>query len=712
MGKIFRRFVTVLSICLALLVIKTWYDTRPAAELFKSAMSDVSNIRVSDREGKPLSVSYLNRHNVYDNVPLHQIPEFLQEAFIISEDKRFYGHHGVDWRARASAVTQNLKGLKTVRGASTITEQVVRMLTPRKRNLWSKWLEGFEAAAIEREYSKNTILEFYLNQLPYASNRKGVVQAARYYFNRDLDTLTEKEMLALVVLVRAPSGFDLYKNPEKIEPLVSSLAKKMNVDVSNEQFVLAKPSLPVNASHFISYIRKQPISSGGNVIHSTIDSAIQQKAQAILDRRVKELSPKELFNGAALVMDSHTNEILAWVVAEPGDAEKGTADIDAVTTPRQPGSSLKPFLYAYALELGQTPATIIEDAPLSEAVGSGLHRFSNYSNVFYGNITLREALGNSLNIPALKTIQFTGVKEYLGKLHELGFESLSHDAEIYNEGLALGNGEVTLLEMVRAYSALANKGIYSPEEVIIGNPQIKKTGRVFSEEAASLAGNILSDPWARSREFGFGSVLNLPVQTAVKTGTSTDYRDSWAVGYNHRYVVGVWMGNLDGKPTNGVTGAVGPAIVLRSIFSELNRNQPTKPLYLSPKLVRMDVCIDYQDNNPCVKRTEFFIPGTKKEIVRKEARGGVQQAAIIRPTQGLQIAYDPRIPSDRQAFKFIVGGTRPGDKVVWVLNKNVIATTDNPEFLWHISRGRHSLQADIISGGKTTAAGEVSFIVK
>jgi penicillin-binding protein 1C len=239
-------------------------------------------------------------------------------------------------------------------------------------------------------------------------------------------------------------------------------------------------------------------------------------------------------------VDRRSGEILAWVVAgaDPADETPGRY-FDAVLVPRQPGSALKPFLYAASFDAGWSPGARIADAPLSEAVGTGLHRFNNYSHHFYGDVSIRQALGNSLNIPAIHAVNFIGPDHYLEKLHQLGFENLTRGAGFYGDGLALGNGEVSLLELVRGFATLANQGRTLTLHAVMEDHPYKDNGvRVFSSEAATMVGNILSDPWARSLEFGRYSLLDLPIQTAVKTGTSTDYRDAWAVGYDSRYVVG------------------------------------------------------------------------------------------------------------------------------------------------------------------------------
>ncbi|MGZ8915743.1 MAG: transglycosylase domain-containing protein [Methylobacter sp.] len=726
-GKVALRTALVL---LALVTLKTAWDVETPSLSLRTANSGSQRFQVLDRQGKPLGISYQNRFNTMALVPLHAIPEWLRKAFVTSEDRHFFEHHGVNWKARVSALWQNLRAGKSVRGASTITEQVVRIIHPRPRTLWSRWLEGFEAALLEKQVSKGELLEFYLNQLPYAANRRGVAQAARYYFNRDLGTLTHKEMLALAVLPRAPSALDLYKNPDAIEPAIARLAQAM-VDrgelsvqeqhqLNGQKIVLGPPSPPLNASHFINYIRETipyHLSDNG-VLLTTLDGDLQHKAQNFLDERIKALTRKQVRNGAAMVVDHRTGEILVWAVggAENDSASKATpgSAIDAVRTPRQPGSSLKPFLYALALDSGWSPATELNDAPMAEAIGSGLHDFHNYSHVFYGKISLREALGNSLNIPALQTIAFVTPARYLDTLHALGFASLMQPVEFYKEGLALGNGEVTLFEMVQAYSALANRGVFRLLTPLPQSPFTRKNSRVYSPEATSLIANILSDPFARRREFGAESVLNLPVQTAVKTGTSTDYHDAWVLGFDAHYTVGVWLGNLDQKPMDGVTGSTGPALVLHSLFAELAGREKPEPLYLSPQLAQQEICTEYDQpdgKDNCFPRTEYFIIGSEQRPEQPAAASN--RLELLRPTKGLQIAYDPRIPATVQAFEFVADGLTAGRKVEWLLNGKAIATTQTGHFMWSVKPGHYSLQAkEIDDKEKTLASDVVLFYVK
>ncbi len=708
---------------------KTYIDLLPLPAHLSPDGSNVRKVQVMDRNFLPLTVTYQNRWNIHDPVFLHDVPQFLQQALVVSEDQRFYRHKGVDWPARLHAILQNAKALDSIRGASTLSEQVIRMWHPRPRTLWSRWLEGVEAGRLEKKFSKNKILEFYLNQIPYAGRRRGVVQAARDFFDRDLDTLSAKEMLALVVMVRAPTRLDVRKNPKRllrsIEQLADRLLKYGIID--KEQSAIIRTAdlksrtavLPVRAEHFVQYVYQlqRPVDvRGKGRLRTTLDAGLQRIVQTILDNRLKDLSNHGAENGAVLIVDLRQNEVLAWVNSGACREDVPASWIDAVTTPRQPGSTLKPLLYALALEKGWTAATLVDDSPLSEPVGRGLHSYHNYSRIHYGPLRVRPALGNSLNIPAVRAIQFVGVDDFLARLHELGIRSLQQHPDYYGDGLALGNGEITLLELVRAYTVLARQGTYRPLKFFMtAEPRREKTRRVFSAEITSLIGNILSDPAARRLEFGNGSLLRFPVQTAVKTGTSSDYRDAWAVGFNHGFTVGVWIGNLDRAATDGITGAGGPALVLRSVFAELNRHQATRPLYLSPRLVKAEICREtgLQADGHCASLSEWFVPTTEPKAGTAPLKD-VKPVYLRHPTQGMQLAMDPRIPDDQEAFAFKLANLPQSTPVEWYVDGRLTGSTSGGEYLWPLQRGVHSVRARMwpANSGSFKETPEVSFVVK
>jgi len=732
--------------------LKTAHDLQTLPATLLLGDSEIRKPQLLDRIGNPLSISYQNRWSV-QTVALHETPPLLRNAFIGSEDRRFYSHGGVDWAARVHALAQNLRAMKGVRGASTITEQVARMLHPRPRTVWSRWLEGIEAARLENSFSKSEILEFYLNQVPYGHQRRGIVEAARFYFDRDPATLNVKESLALAVLVRAPSGLDLKQRQKALERRLSKLAAHLRDKgllseaeyraALSEGFEFAHSRRVIEAPQFVQYVLNttgaEELNSSGRITTS-LDGGVQEKVRHILWNRLEALKSSDVGDGAALVVDNRTGEVLAWV-SESLSAGESLGWVDAVMVRRQPGSALKPFLYALAMEMGWTAATLIEDSPLSEAAGSGLHSFHNYSRTYYGPLRLRVALGNSLNTPAVRTIQFTGTERFLQWLRLLGISGLSKSADFYGHGLALGDGEVSLFELVQAYSALARHGAFRPLRALcerhLPSDEIRP---VIGPSTAAIIADILSDPQARRLEFGEGHLLRFPVQTAAKTGTSSDHRDCWAVGFTERYTAGVWMGNLDHRPTRGVSGAIGPALVLRAIFAELNREGETGPFPVWSGLQSVSICaVSGMLAGPeCPRMDEKFEPGKVPVEVcslhsiraacsdvrvdcvpahpASSIRHSVSGIQLLQPTPGLQIAMDPRIPAELQAFAFRISQTIKPERVQWVLNGKLAGETgkDEHQFLWPLSRGEYILRARVWRGGQSEPAEtpRVAFIVK
>jgi penicillin-binding protein 1C len=703
-----KKFITILLLAFAVgaLVGKTRTDLLPLPDSLNFDDSEIRKVQIMDRRNVPLTITYQNRWNIHDFIPLHEIPVFLQKVFVISEDHRFYRHRGVDWRARLHAMYQNARALRPLRGASTISEQVIRMWHPRPRSIWSRWLEGIEATRLERQFSKAEILQFYLNQVPYASQRRGVSQAAAYYFDRDLETLSLKEMLALVVMVRAPGRLNLFRGFEHLNQPILQLAGRLlerrlidtneYAQICSEGIQVRPARLAVKASHFVHYVyRSTPVLSSQpkGRLQTTLDAGLQNTVQKILDHCLRDLEARGASNGAVLVIDHRSDEVLAWVNGTGGEEMMPGSWIDAVTTPRQPGSTLKPFLYALALEKGWSAATIVHDFPLIAPIGRGLHSYNNYSRTHYGSLRVREALGNSLNIPAVHAIRFVGVENFLLKLKLLGIQSLKQHPDYYGDGLALGNGEITLLELVRAYAVLARAGTHRPIKLLVKNDRTLAPSRtIFSTGVTSIIADILSDPEARRLEFGYGGLLRFPVQTAVKTGTSSDYQDAWAIGFNYRFTVGVWMGDLKHRPMDGITGAAGPALVLRAVFSELNRHRLTRPLFLSPRLVKLEICRDsgLPADGQCSSMREWFVPGI--EPIQRVRR--LQENQSIRwrqPTNGLQLALDPRIPDAHEAFLFVLDEIPQGATVDWYVNDQFVGETTTGEYLWPLQRGDHIL---------------------
>lgn len=711
--KLFSVFV--LSLIILALGVKTYKALGVLPDSFESVVELEKTHYFYDKRGNRLHTTYQNRFNTTEMLALHEVPPFFIDALLVSEDKNFMHHSGVDWNARFVALFENIKALKVVRGASTISEQTIRLLIPRPRTLFSRWVEGFDAMRLEKDTSKSEILHFYINQIPFAAKRKGFKEAALYYFNRDFDTLSHKEMLALIVIIRSPRWYDPSKYSKNLQNAIMNLASRLHKDkkidaqtyasIEKEPLQNKRNELDINAQHFLSYLRKSKELQHKKAaqIYTTIDGYYQSKIQKILDTKLKSLKKKNVQNAAVLVLDHHTNEVVAWVVAFAGE-DRAFTSYDPIIIPRQPGSALKPFVYAAAIEKGWQATTLIEDAPLYEGVGTGMHGYKNYSNIHYGWVSLREALGNSLNIPAVKAVGFVGIEPFMSFLNRFGVESLNRHPDYYGEGIALGNAEISLLELTRAYATLARMGSYKDISVFANKSQSKEKKRVLQEDIASLIGNILSDSSSRTKEFGYNSILNFPHQTAIKTGTSSDYRDAWSFAYDDRYCIGAWFGNLDFSKMDKVTGASGPSGVLRRSFALLNEHRTLESLHLSPNLKKERQNIE--DANS-VKIVDEYIIVRKKD--KKEQK---KKSFVVRqPSKNLLIAKDPRIPDEYEYYTFEIETNSDIKIVEWILNDRLIATTKNTSYPWKVQRGKYTLVVKLYTKDAILTSESISFEV-
>ncbi len=667
-------------------------------------------------DGTPLSYSYRGALNANATLALWQVPPLLREAFVDSEDKRYWQHGGADWIARFDALWDNLRAGHVVRGASTIGEQVVRILHPRPRGYWSHWVAGFDAARLLRRFGHAQVLEFYLNQVPYGARRRGVLQAARYYFGRDPGALDPAEQLALAVLVRSPMRYDPRRHPRALRRAVEQLAGRMRAAgvlsavqaeaLRRAPITPGRQSLALDAGAFVAHAAARAAARGRDapVQRTTLDAPLQRFVQGALSRRRHLLAARGVANAAALVVDNRNGAVLAWAVAP----QQGAFALDPVLSPRQPGSTLKPFVYGLAMQhLGWQPDTVLLDTPLAETVGPGVHRYRNYSGRHYGRVSLRYALANSLNIPAVRTAQAVGIVPIVRLLQELGFRSLRQSADYYGPAIVLGDGAVSLYELVQGYATLARHGRWLPLHVLAGLPRPRGLP-LLSPEVSSVLASILSDPDARAAEFGADSVLDLPYPTAVKTGTSSDYRDLWSVGFDRRYTVGVWMGRLGGGSTDGLTGSSGPAPVLRDIFARLRRDAPYAGLWQDARLRLRPTC-EWIGPPPCVRREDWRLPGPSAP-----AAAPAPTLVIARPLPGETLALDPRLPRQAQVYRFALDtGGRALRRVDWLLDGRELAGGDVDFLDWRISAGAHRLRARVWlrGAGAPSQLGPVDFEV-
>jgi len=578
------------------------------------------SVRVTSRSGKLLREVRADDGARARPLPLGAFPAHVRDAMLAAEDRRFYRHVGVDPIAIVRAIGTNLWHRRVVSGASTLTMQLARTVRPHPRTLWGKLREAGLALRIEASLSKDDILEQYLNRVVYGPGLRGYAAASQAYFGVAPESLSVAQAALVAGLPRGPSLYALGKRTDRArrrrDRVLERMAEVGMIDddakarASAEPIAVAldKPSL--GAPHLVrglaskSLVGLQPglVLDGVSEIGTTVDDTLQRTAEAAVVSTLASLREKHVTAGAALVLDNASGDVLAWVGAPDFFDESALGQNDGVTALRQPGSALKPFVYAEAMaKLGFTGATVLPDVELHVPLpGGGDYVPHDYDGKLRGPVRLREALGSSLNVPAVYTIHRLGTAAVLDRLHALGFASLTEDAEHYGPALALGDGEVTLVELASAYAALARGGIAKAPRLVTrarqGDHEVSfataPERRVLDEKIAAMITDILADKKARRSAFGDQNVLEIEGDVAAKTGTSKGFRDNVAVGYTRDVTVAVWVGNFDGSPMRDVSGITGAGPILRAVL-DVAAARTTRPLAVDgPRLglARTAVC--------------------------------------------------------------------------------------------------------------------------
>lgn len=661
----------------------------PSYEAVKAAWRP-SELQLLDRHGELLQELRADVHGRRtDWTPLDAVSPALIAAVLHAEDRRFLEHAGVDWLAAGKAALTNL-WRERPRGASTLTMQLAALLDDglrsrgQRRGLSEKWRQMQAAQALERHWSKGQVLEAYLNLIPLRGELIGVDAAARALFDKRPAGLTAAESLILAALIRAPNA-----PPEAVAGRVCALARDFPLATPDCKALRRltlntlsgrTPILPAadTAPHLARRLLAETTSRAkGGRLRTTLDAGLQREVRAILHEQLQRLAARNVQDAAALVLDNASGEVLAY--ASVSAAGAASPEIDGVQAPRQAGSSLKPFLYALLLDRRTlTAASPLEDRPLAIATAGGQYVPRNYDLDHKGWVSLREALAGSLNIPAVRALQLAGLEPYATLLSELGFAGLTEAADFYGLSLALGSLDVRLWELTNAYRTLANGGISSPLR-LTHSGKAAPARRVFSPEAAWLVGDILADRQARALTFGLENPLATRHWTAVKTGTSKDMRDNWCVGWSTRYTVGVWVGNHDGAPMQGVSGVSGAAPAWAAIMTRLHADLPSAAPPPPKGLVRLRIQIDTE------KRAieEWFLRGTAPE--ERRWRPALPRPVILAPADGGLYASDPDIPPSARLMRFEAAHAPPGSR--WRLDDN----PDTPDE-WLPTPGPHRLQ--------------------
>jgi penicillin-binding protein 1C len=431
----------------------------------------------------------------------------------------------------------------------------------------------------------------------------------------------------------------------------------------------------------------------GQTLRTSVDVDLQIFVLSTLKRQLMELKNRAVEDGAVVVLDNATGQVLAWVGTS--DATSQSAEVDGVTAPRLPGSTLKPFLYAAAIERGLlTAASPLEDSPLALDTPVGQYVPQNYERDFKGWVSVRTALGSSLNVPAVRTLLLLGVDRFHAELKALGLNSLRHDADFYGYSLALGGGETTLLELANAYRSLANGGVLRPVTWLPTSNRQAAGKPIFSRQTAYIVSDMLADKAARSLSFGLSSPLETVGHTAVKTGTSKDMRDNWSIGYSDRYTVAVWVGNNSGAPMHDVSGVTGAAPIWQAIMNELQRHRPGKSPARPP-----GVHIGRIHYEPAIEpeRLEMFRAGTAQERIIIPAE--VHHPRIEGPGNGAVLAIDPDIPATRQKVRFRIANMQPS--LTWYMNDKAIDPDwldADGSLLWPLTRGSYRVSVQTSDG--------------
>jgi penicillin-binding protein 1C len=550
------------------------------------------SVILTDRHGTPLkrfltADDYRNEH-----IPLSQMPPDLIACMTAAEDRRFFSHGGVDYLALARAVRDAATDGRFTSGASTITQQLIKVTSPpAARNVWTKLREMQQARRLEMMWSKDRILEEYLNRVDFGGLCRGVGAAAEFYFGKPVAQLSLAECAWLAGLPQSPTRHSV-REPQgtrrhdfvlerwaALHPQESARA-----EAARRERLAFREALEVTAAgHIVARASSPQVTDFGlearttGTIRTTIDLPLQEKCADILRAEVAQLESRNVQQGAVVVLDNTTGEILALVGSADWSGKGG--QINGTLTPRSAGSTLKPFTYGLALERGWSPASMLEDVPSFYAgPGGGQIEVVNYDHRHRGPVPLRESLACSLNVPAVRLLQALGGPEELhALLRRAGFSTLGEDAARYGLGLTIGNAEVTLVDLTAAYAALARGGRVCEARLVADRPYVPYVPHrplVFSPQTCWLLADMLSDPAARSAQFGTGGPLRLPFRCAVKTGTSSDFRDNWCVGFTPQFTVGVWVGNFDGSPMQGVSGASGAAPVFHRIMAHLHERTP------------------------------------------------------------------------------------------------------------------------------------------
>jgi penicillin-binding protein 1C len=687
----------------------------------------VSDLTLLDRRGEPVQTLRMDtqvRRLAW--VPLEDMSPALLNAIVLSEDRRFWQHSGVDWGAAARSAWANLFNTRT-RGASTVTMQLAGLIDAGLarptggRSVTQKLGQVLTASQLEARWKKSEILEAYLNNVPWRGEIVGINALSQTLFGKHPHGLDEQEAAIAAALVRAPNaGTEAVAERAcgvlKLARRVTAAEQPCAGLAVRAQAALARQGGPVLGEQIAPHFARQVLRADGpEQQRSTLDAGLQRVARNALRQQLAELQGRNVEDGAVLVLDNASGEVLAWVGSSGSYSD--APQVDAVLARRQPGSTLKPFVYELAFERRLvTPASLLDDSPAQINTTAGLYLPQNYDRHFKGWVSVRTALGGSLNVPAVRVGAMLGPDALFERFNALGL-ALPRHAGWYGHALALGGAEVTLLHLANAYRTLANGGLHSAPVLRAGEAR-PAPRRVVEASAAYLVTDILADNTARVLTFGLNSHLATRGFAAVKTGTSKDMRDNWCVGFTDRYTVAVWVGNASGEPMHEVSGVSGAAPVWRTVVNHLHQGRPSQAPPPPAGVLRAELHFAAHQGVQEPPRSEVFLAGTEPQA---RAADGVAAAPLLQavstqvgqpgqraqafgissPRDGSLFALDPDIPPAHQRITF------EGQAGTWLLDGQVLGR--GSRLTWAPWPGRHEL---VLQDGSGRVLQAVKFEVR
>lgn len=686
----------------------------------------------TDRNGKELR-TYLSTDETYAKYcRLSEVSPYFLRAIVLIEDKKFYDHNGISVKSIMRALWQNISRRKVVSGGSTITMQLAKMIYHHQdRGILNKISEMFSALKFEMHVSKNEILESYINRLPFGNMVYGVNQASYFYFGKAPSMLSLNQAIYLALIPKSPSQY----NPNRHLSILKKRWKiilesfKDNNHITLDEYKRAESEgihfqsnpFPFLAPHFIEMVReKYRAKSIPDRIQTTLDYRIQSEIQGIIRGHMVRLNRFRVSSAAAVVLDTRSHEVLGFVGSPDYFNDSNAGNVNLAVALRQPGSTLKPFVYGLALESGYTPSTILPDIKFPSKGGFFP---KNHDGREHGPLRLRVALACSYNIPAFYLAMKLKPAQVISKLQQAGFTYLKSDSGFYGETIALGSGEVRLLDLATAYSAFSNKGImYTPRFI---KEEHSKEVKLFDPVTAFLIWDILSDPAARFASFGYDSSMRLPFPLAVKTGTSKGFKDKWAVATNSEYTVGVWIGNPSGTNMEDTTFVGNVSTILRDIFLALQKDWTRGGIEIPSGVEKRRVCAlsgelatplcsdtveEYFDSQNLPKQVctwhvrengitkvhypelygQWAINHSSSEI------GGIdreKEKRISFPQQGDFFSISGAISRESQQITFEVMGFHPGEEIEYIVDGALYKREVFPHFpFWKLQPGNHHLE--------------------